>query len=182
MAIALSPSVADANEVVSCSRVEPSGERTLCFEVVIQAEPASIWLLWSSPEHLRSWLAPVASVDLRPGGLMEASYDPRATLGQEGNIVNRIIAVAPQRSFVMQVARPPPGFPHADEVRELATLIELESVGQRSTLVRVSMFAFREGQAFDELYGFFSRGNAWTLQKLSQRVTAGPVDWAGEAP
>lgn len=171
--------VAAAQEVTSCSRVEPSGERTLCIEVELAAPPEEVWRLWAEPSQLRTWLAPVVAIDLRPGGTMEASYDPAGRLGSDNNILNRIVAVTPGRSFAMQVARAPNGFPHADDVRELVTFIELEPAGN-GTRVRVSMFGYREGAAFDELYAFFERGNAWTLRKLRERIADGPVDWTAQ--
>lgn len=170
-------SSACAEPVTECSRVEPSGERTLCFQSVVPSDAATVWALWAEPALLRTWLAPVATIDLRPGGMMEAAYDASGRLGAERNILNRVVSVAPMRSFAIQVARPPPGFPQPDAVRELVTLIEFESAGAASTRVRVSMFGYREGAAFDELYAFFARGNAWTLTKLQERVVDGPVDW-----
>ena len=176
-AIILTMPGAWAEPVSDCSRVEPSLERTLCLEVTVPANASAVWALWSAPEQLRTWLAPVATIELRPGGMMEATYDASGRLGDDSNILNRIVSIAPQHSFAIQVARPPPGFPHPDEARELVTFIEFEPVDAASTRVRVPMFGDREGVAFDELYAFFARGNAWTLAKLRERVADGPVDW-----
>lgn len=164
-------------ETVDCSRVEPSGERTLCFEAVLPADVTTVWALWAEPEQLRTWMAPVAAIELRPGGMMEAAYNPAGRLGDEANILNRVVSVAPLQSFAIQVARAPPGFPHPDEVRELVTFIEFEPLTPTSTRVRVSMLGYRDGAAFDALYGFFARGNAWTLEKLRERIVDGPVNW-----
>lgn len=178
MAIAFTTPAAWAQETTDCSRVEASGERTLCVEAALPAPVAEVWALWSEPEQFRTWLAPVANIDLRPGGTMEAAYDASGHLGDPDNIRNRIVSVEPLQSIVIQVAHPPQGFPN--EVRELATLIEFETVDEQSTRVRVSMFGYRDGQTFDDLYAFFARGNAYTLRKLSERVTSGPTNW--EAP
>lgn len=177
-AILLISPAAQAETVADCSRVEASRERTLCFETVLPADLAAVWALWAEPAQLRTWLAPVATIDLRPGGMMEAAYDPAGRLGDDANILNRVVAVAPWQSFAIQVARAPPGFPHPDEVRELVTFIEFEPVGASSTRVRVSMLGYREAPAYDALYAFFARGNAWTLEKLRERVVDGPVNWA----
>lgn len=178
LAVTLFIPSARAEAVTECSRVEPSLERTLCFETVVPADATAVWALWSQPEQLRTWLAPIASIEMRPGGMMEAAYDASGRLGDASNILNRVVAVTPQRSFAIQVARPPPGFPHPDEVRELVTFIEFEPLSASSTRVRVSMLGYREGAAFDELYAFFARGNAWTLAKLNQRIVDGPVNWS----
>ncbi|MEQ1818867.1 MAG: SRPBCC domain-containing protein [Terricaulis sp.] len=174
LAIFLTSPAAWAEPATDCSRVEPSGERTLCVEGVVPAPVAEVWALWAEPEQLRTWLAPVATIDLRPGGMMEVSYEASGRLGAANNILNRVISVVPLQSFVIQVARQPQGVPN--EVRELATLIEFEPQGARATRVRVSMLGFREGQTFDGLYAFFARGNAYTLNELSERVTNGPTN------
>lgn len=170
-----------ADEVADCSRAEPASGRVLCLEAELAAPVAEVWGLWASSEQLQTWLAPVAAIDLRPGGMMESAYDPAGRIGAEGNILNRVVAVSPMQSLSIQVARAPPGFPHPEEVRELVTLIELLPAGERSTRVRVSMTGFQAGAAYDELYAFFARGNAWTLQKLRERVVDGPVDWRAAA-
>ncbi|HYD88403.1 MAG TPA: SRPBCC domain-containing protein [Vitreimonas sp.] len=167
--------------VVDCSRAETSGERTLCHEVVVPASAAELWPLWTTSAGVGTWLAPVAAVEARPGGVLETSYDPDGRIGDPANIRNRIVAVAPERLLVIQVAHAPPNFPHAAEVARLATLIEFEPVGEGATRVRVSMLGYREGEAYEALYHHFAWGNAWTLNKLVERVTSGPIDWRAEA-
>jgi len=170
-----------AAQTVECSRVEASGERTLCHEVVLPASAAEVWALWATTDGLASWVAPVAAIEPAPGGMFESSYDRNARIGDAGNIRNRVVAIVPQRLLVIQIAAAPPGFPHVEDARELTTLIELEPLGARETRVRVSMLGYREGAGFDALYAFFARGNDFTLQQLRRRVTQGPTDWAAAA-
>lgn len=168
---------ASAQEVADCSRTELSGVRTLCFEAEMPAGVADVWALWSESGQLATWMAPVAAMDMRPGGVMEAAYDPSGVIGDPNNILNRVVDVDPLHSFSIQVERAPPGFPHAAVVRELVTRIEFTPLSETSTRVRVSMSGYGDTQAFNELYAFFARGNAWTLQKLRERIVDGPVDW-----
>lgn len=170
-----------AEGVADCSRMETGGARTLCVEAEVPASLAEVWALWAESDQLSTWMAPVAAIELRPGGMMEASYHPAGRIGDAGNILNRVVAVTPMQSLSIQVERTPPGFPHADVVRELVTVIEFEPLSTNATRVRVSMTGYREGAAYDELYAFFARGNAWTLQKLQERVVDGPVDWRAAA-
>lgn len=169
-----------AQEVRDCSRMEANAERTLCHEIVVVAPVVEVWRLWTTDAGLRSWLAPVAAIDLRPGGLFETSYNSASRIGDANNIRNRVIAFTPERLLVIQVAQAPPGFPHADDVRELTTLIEFEPIDAHTTRVRGSMLGYRAGQAYDDLYAFFERGNAYTFAKLQERVANGPVNWAAQ--
>lgn len=174
--LAVAPA-AFAQDIADCSRAEENGARTLCLEAEMPASVADVWALWSESAQLQTWMAPVAAVDMRPGGLMEASYDPAGAIGDAGNILNRVVEVAPLQSFAIQVERAPPGFPHPDVVRELVTWIEFTPLSENETRVRVAMTGYGDTAAFNELYAFFARGNAWTLQKLRERIVNGPVDW-----
>lgn len=173
----LAPS-AWAQDIRDCSAQASDDGRTLCVEAELAAPIAEVWALWSESGQLATWMAPVAAIDLRPGGIMEASYDPNGRIGDPGNILNRVVAVSPMQSLTIQVERAPPGFPYPQDVRELVTVIELQPLSAGTTRVRVSMSGYRDGAAFDELRTFFARGNAWTLQKLRERVVDGPVNWA----
>lgn len=172
-ATAIAP--ARPKEVTSC--VDQVQARTLCHSVVVDAAPAEVWPLFTTSEGWRSWATPVAHVDLRVGGEIETSYDPNAEIGGSGNIHNRIEAFTPERMLVIRIAQAPPNFPHADEARSVTTSIELEPRGRR-TLVRVTMGQFGEGEAYDALYRFFDAGNAYTLNKLVERIENGPTTWA----
>lgn len=174
------PTTPAALEIDACSRHLAAGGRVLCQEAVLPAPVSDVWALFATTEGLRSWLAPVAAIDLRIGGMWEASYDPGARLGDDGNIRNRVLSFLPERMLSIQVAHAPPGFPHADVAAQLWTVIEFEPVGAGATRVRVSMLGYGESEADDVLYRFFDRGNAYTLQKLAQRIAEGPTDWSAQ--
>lgn len=156
----------------------------LCHEILVPASVDEVWQLFTTSNGLQSWMAPVAAIDLRVGGMMEASYARAARIGEAGNIQNRVLSYLPERMLSISIARAPPNFPHADVARSLWTVIELEPSDETATRVRVTMLGYGEGEAFDALARHFNAGNAWTLEKLHERVTQGPVDWAalGGAP
>jgi uncharacterized protein YndB with AHSA1/START domain len=162
-----------APAVETCSRTEPSGDRTLCHSIVVEAPAAEVWRLWSTTEGLASWVAPVVAIDLRVGGDWEASYNPQARIGEAGNIRNRVVAFVPERLLVIQIADSPRGFAHEDLARELTTAIELEPIDAEHTRVRVSMLGFGETEGFEQLRQMFDAGNAYTLRKLAERIEQG---------
>ena len=171
---------AELPQVQACSRVEADGARTLCHEINLSVPASDVWPLFATSEGLRTWMAPVAAIDARAGGMMEASYTPGARLGDAGNILNRIDAISPGESLAISIAQAPPGFPHADIAAELRTLIEVEAIDGAGTRVRVTMRGYHEGEGFDVLYRHFNAGNAWTLRKLEERVRTGPVNWSAQ--
>jgi uncharacterized protein YndB with AHSA1/START domain len=164
--------------VSDCSQAGADGTRTLCQEAVVPATPDLVWSLFSSGEGLSSWVAPMATIDLRVGGVWETSYRTGARSGDENNIRNRVLSYLPGRMLSVQVDHAPPGFPQPELVHNVWTVIELDAVGAGQTRVRVSMPGYGAGAGYDGLYAFFERGNAFTLQKLFERVVSGPVDWS----
>jgi uncharacterized protein YndB with AHSA1/START domain len=177
----LSPSIALAETPIECSRLEADAHRTLCHEIVVQASTNSVWALFASTEGLQSWMAPLATIDLRIGGTLETAYRPGARIGDADNVLNRILSYAPNRLLSIAVDRAPEGFIEPERVRTLWTLIELERIDDHQTRVRVSMLGFADDPGYDRLYQFFQAGNALTLRMLEQRVNNGPTDWAALA-
>lgn len=168
---------APASSHAEAARCAPTEARVLCHSVLLDAPAAEVWALISTSEGWRSWAAPVAQVDLRAGGEIETSYDASAQIGGAGNIHNRIVSFEPNHFLTIQIAQAPAGFPHADEARNLSTVIALQPRGQR-TLISTTMSGFGEGEAYDALFGFFDAGNAYTLNKLAERIENGPTNWA----
>jgi len=156
--------------VAAAPRREADGARTLVHEIVVSASQAEVWRLWSTSEGLASWVAPVAAIDLRVGGIWEASYDPAVPLGDPRTIRNRVLSLIPGRMLSIAIDGAPPNFPHADLAQQLWTVIELEPVAAAQTRVRVTMLGFADGAGFDALYTFFDRGNAYTLDQLNARL------------
>ena len=172
LAALASSAMAPPVTIATCTRTEADGSRALCHEAVLPAPAHDIWMLFATSEGLGSWLAPVAAIDLRIGGMWETSYDANARLGDPGNIRNRILSYLPERMLSIQVANAPTGFPHAERVTQLWTVIELEPLSAAETRVRVSMLGYGEDEADDALWRMFDAGNAYTLQKLGERVGA----------
>ncbi|WP_228126823.1 SRPBCC family protein [Candidatus Viadribacter manganicus] len=170
-----------AERIIGCARSEANGTRTLCHEVVVAASTDEVWQLFASSAGMQTWLAPLATMDLRVGGLWETSYRADARAGDPGNIRNRVLSFIPGRMLSIAVDRAPEGFPEPELVRDLWTVIELEAVDASHTRVAVSMMGFASNPGHERLYQFFQAGNALTLQMLEQRIVTGPTDWAALA-
>lgn len=166
-----------AQEVVNSSYVAPDGSRVLRQSVEVPASVAEVWEALTTTAGVRSWAVPVADVDFRLGGIWESSYRLDARIGDPGNIRNRFISYLPLRMVSIQAIQAPPGFPHADLLPELFTVIELEGLGPNRARVTISGVGYREGEGYDVLHRHFDAGNAWSLEQLRKRFADGPVDW-----
>jgi uncharacterized protein YndB with AHSA1/START domain/predicted RNA-binding protein with TRAM domain len=154
-------SEADLVEVLS-----PSGDRVLRHEVEVNASSSAVWRAFTTSEGLRGFVAPVAAIDLRLGGIWEATYDPAGHLGDPANILNEVISYVPGRMLSIRVARTPPGFEHGDVARAVWTVIEITDLGQGRSRVSTSMCGWKTGGDWEAVYAFFEQGNTIVAERL----------------
>ncbi len=175
--LALAAAPAQAQGASNTSFALPSGERVLRQEADLNAPPGEVWRTLTTTEGLRSFLAPVVSMELKVGGHWEASYDPRGRLGDSTNIVNQVVAYLPGELLVTRIERTPPTFAHADVAQGLRTIFQLRALPDGHTHLAVSMIGWQSGPDSDAVYRFFERGNAYTLASLQRRFLNGPRQW-----
>ena len=175
---------AAAGQVVDSSYKASDGTRVLRHEVMVPASTAEVYAALTTADGWRTWAVPFAVMTpaFGAGAILETSYNPNAKPGEATNIKNKVLAYIPERMFAFQAVQAPTGFKHADLLAHIFTVAELERVGAKRTRIRLSMLGYRDGQAFDELYGFFAKGNDWTMKKLSERFEKGPIDWSKAKP
>ena len=154
------------------SSVEANGHRIIQLSVEIPAPPSDVWSALTTSEGWRRLGVSFAQVDFRTGGMIETGYAPGATAGAVGNIRNQIVAYVPGRMLAIRNVQAPPGFPHAAEFAQTATVMELDPVGEGRTRVTLTATGFAPGPAFDTLHGFFLRGNGQTLETLRDSFAA----------
>ena len=161
-----------AGQLEDTSGVEPGGHRVIQLSIYIPAPPSAVWSILTTSEGWRRLGVSFTQVDFRTGGMIETGYAPDATAGAPGNIRNQIVAYVPGRMLAIRNVQAPPGFPHAAEFAETATVMELDPVGDNQTRVTLTATGFAPGPAFDTLYGFFLRGNGLTLEALRDSFAA----------
>ena len=167
-AVAQSPPQAFA--VDDQSYVVADGTRVLQQSLIVPAPAAEVWTAFTTSEGFASWAAPVAFVDFRLGGFIEATYDPKGTIGAPGNIRNEIVAFVPQRMLAIRNTQAPPSTAFdAPTFQKLHTVIFLDPAGARATRVTIVQPGYGTGEKFDGVYTHFARGNAYSLQQLARR-------------
>lgn len=169
-------STKDFPEVSDTSFREADGSHVLRLSLVLPASRAAVWQRLSTAEGYKTWATPVAKIDFGVGGMIEASYDSHAKIGDADNIRNRIIAYAPDHLMVLKNENAPHDLPSREEFKQVVTILELEDApgGTRITLTGVG---YKPTPAFDTLYQHFGWGNAYTLMKLKESIVKGPLDW-----
>jgi uncharacterized protein YndB with AHSA1/START domain len=168
-------------DVSNTSFTEPSGDRSIQLSIDVPASAHDSFTAFATSEGFASWAVPIAKVDFRIGGYIEASYDAGAKPGDPGNIKNQIVAYVPDRLLVIHNIQAPPGFADPELFQRTVTMIEFIALDARHTRVTLTNAGYGSGDRFDTLYRHFEWGDAYTLQELKTRFTKGPVDWAARS-
>jgi uncharacterized protein YndB with AHSA1/START domain len=149
--------------------VKSAAPRALQFDVDVPASVKDVWAALSTSEGMRTWIAPEATVDLRPGGEWLARFPGAAPGG------GKIDSLSPEATIVIH-AMAPEKFP---EVRAIGTTaaFTLTPCGDRCTHVRLTQTGWREGKEWDDAFDYLATGNAQLLELLHRRFVSGPIQW-----
>lgn len=177
-AVSLAPHAQPPSPVADQSYVAADGTRVLQQSALVPAGSADVWNAFVTSDGFASWAAPVAFVDFRLGGFIEATYDPNGKIGAPGNIKNEIVAFVPQRMLAIRNTQAPPSTAFdAPTFQKLHTVIFFDPLSAATTRVTIVQPGFGTGEKFDGVYTHFARGNAWSLQQLVNRFAEGRAKW-----
>ncbi|HEY3814945.1 MAG TPA: SRPBCC domain-containing protein [Caulobacteraceae bacterium] len=166
--------VAGRADVDDQSSVRLDGSRVLKESILIHAPREKAWEAFATTAGLVSWEAPVAAIDLRVGGYLEASYDEHGKLGDPNNIKHEIIAFTPGRKLVFHNVQAPQGFPNQPLFGKIRHTLTFEDAGPGVTRVTITDVAYGKGAGYDQLYSFFHSGNAYVLELLKAHLEGTP--------
>jgi uncharacterized protein YndB with AHSA1/START domain len=155
-------------DVTDSSFVAPDGSKTLQESVVIAAPVDVLWKAFVDAKEFVRWNAPVAAIDLRVGGSLEAAYDPSKAIGDPDNIRHRIVTYLPNQLIVFQNIQAPHMLPHADIIQKTVTIVQYQPLSATSTRVTLSSTGWGSDPVSAQLYAFFQGGNAEQLEKMKQ--------------
>ncbi len=158
--------MASRPDVDDQSSVRADGAHVLKLSILIKARRADAWKAFTTSEGLRGWEAPVAAIDLKKGGYLEATYDPKGKLGDPNNIKHQIISFTPDRSITFHNVQTPKGFPYAEAFGKVDHTLTFESAGHGMTRVTITDVAYGDDKAGQWLFKFFHSGNAYVLEAL----------------
>jgi hypothetical protein len=107
-------------------------------------------------------------IDLRIGGKMRSVYDAKAELGGPQTIENTILSFEPERMLSIKNTKAPEGFPHAEAIKNMWSIVYFDEAGPNRTRVRIVGLGFTGDEAALKLRKHFDAGNAYTLRKLQE--------------
>ncbi|MGZ8259817.1 MAG: SRPBCC family protein [Caldimonas sp.] len=153
----------------------PAAERALDKEVVVAAPIEAVWQAWTTRAGVRSFFAPDAEVDARPGGAFHIHINPFAAPGLKGADDMRFMAL--QRPTMLSFDwNAPPSLP---EVRAQRTfvVVRLAPLAATSTRVTLHHSGWGEGGQWEQTYAYFDRAWGNVLASLKTSFEKGPIDW-----
>ncbi len=167
------------SKVTDASFVAPSGERVQRLEITIpNVTPRQVWEALSTSDGLRTFVAPVAEVELKTGGHYYTNYNAKAKIGDPGTIYNTVLAYIPLEMLAIHVKLGAPLFPEsvvaADRLNAICTIRDL---GNGQVRVAEIMTGWQPGEDWDKVYRFFQTGNSYVLGQLYKRFAVGPRQW-----
>jgi uncharacterized protein YndB with AHSA1/START domain len=180
--IALTASGAAAPDVKNTSFTDENGQKVQQLTMVVDAPASTVWKALTTDEGFKSWAAPVAHIELKNDGVIEASYSLASEIGDPDNIRNQIIAYVPERILVLHNVHVPKSSP-ADFalLGTIRTIIELVDLGHGRTRITQSGVGYGESADYDALFKHFSAGNIEEFSLLAQSLAGHPVAWKAEA-
>ena len=148
------------------SYVEANGDRVIRLSVEVSALPEEVWRAFTTADGWKSFAVAFAQIDMKIGGIIETSYNPRSQAGDPDNIRNEIVAYVPGKMMAIRCVQAPRNFQHKQEFFSTATVFEIIPVDSRRTRILVTAVGYRPGEAYDDLFKKFRWGDAYTLDKL----------------
>ena len=153
-------------DVTDSSRPDAVGSRVLQLSIDLNAPPKAVWDAFTDASVVRRWEAPLAIIDLRQGGTMEESYNPKATPGDPENIRHDIIAYVPGQMLVFRNTNAPSRLPGREDYKKVVSILEVHDLGAGRSRLVLSQTGYGAGPGFDKLYAFFSEENSDLMETL----------------
>ncbi len=154
--------------VSNTSYVDAAGEKALQLSMDIPAPPRAVFEAFATTDGFKSWAVPMAKIDLRTGGEIESSYDPKAKPGDAGNIKNQIVTFIPDQLLVIRNIQAPENFAGKGEFQKTVTVIEFTPIAT-GTRVRLTNTGYGDNAEAKTVYGHFEWGNAYSLAELKKK-------------
>lgn len=164
-------------KVANTSYTAPTGERVLRHELDVPASIADTWTALTTTEGIRSFVAPVALMELKSGGCYCTNYTPGTKIGDPGTINNRVLSYIPRQMLSAKINLGAIFPPQPREENTLFLVMEFSERDSHTTHVKASLLGFGAGDQWDRVYRFFETGNAYVFGQLYKRFTVGPKKW-----
>lgn len=140
------------------------------FEYEIDAGIDSVWNAFTTTKGLQSWVAPLAEIDFRVGGLWRANYNAEGELGDSTTIENTILSYDPKRMVSLKATTFPEGFPFEEAARHAWTVFYFSPISPTKTKITVVGLGYTDSEQSQKMRSFFAEANAYSLDQLNKAL------------
>ncbi|MGE0758732.1 MAG: SRPBCC domain-containing protein [Pirellulaceae bacterium] len=135
-------------------------------ECEIDASIEDVWSAFTTSKGLKSWVAPLADIDLRVGGKWRANYNKNGKLGDETTIENTILCYDPQRMLSIKATGFPKGFEFVEAAKETWSIFYFTKVSDKKTKITIVGLGYTESEQSKKMRAFFKPANEYSMKRL----------------
>jgi uncharacterized protein YndB with AHSA1/START domain len=151
------------------SRVDTVNEEylTLVQEFTVNTSVENTWAAYTTSKGWEAWVAPLADVDLKPGGTIRTNYNKDGELGDSTTNYLTIVNYV-ENYFITLQAQERKEWPQflKDDGPNLYNVITFEPAGKGSCRVISYGMGYKQTQEHANVLGYFIKANEGLLRKL----------------
>lgn len=154
-------------QVENTSYTTAFGEKVLQLSIVVPAEKAEVWKLFTTEEGLKKWIAPVVKLNMKTGGFIRTNYDATKNADDSSSIHLGIINYLEDELITLKVNLNdnfPPDV-KADD-KNLQEILQFVDAGNGKTKIISTMVGWGNSDNWNKTYAFFEKGNDWTYKEI----------------
>jgi uncharacterized protein YndB with AHSA1/START domain len=145
-------------------------------QVEVRAVPSDVWRAWATDKGAKTFFAPDAKIEARPGGAYELYFDPEKPPGTRGSEGCKVVSAEPLKKLVF-TWNFPPSLASLRDAKALTTVtVELFAQG-KTTKVKLTQTGWKEGPDWEKGRAYFDVAWGVVLDRLAHRFRRGPLDW-----
>jgi uncharacterized protein YndB with AHSA1/START domain len=168
------PAAAPATSVVSKT---DANELILKQEVSFAASIEDVWRAYTTADGWTAWASPKAEIDLRVGGTIRTAYE--GEIGGSKTNTLHIVNYVPYRLLTLR-ADVSSNWPEImqEDAEKLSNVVLFDEIADGVTRIESFGIGYTDAPEYDQLMGFFIKGNESLYQNLRGYLETGArVDW-----
>lgn len=143
------------------------GQLSFVNEIVLDATPAEVWKVFSTPEGYKLLDVDQAEIDMRVGGLTRTRYG-NGPMGDEETIYTRVLAYEPERMLATALEGVPKSLPFKEAWKGTWSVTTFTALEGGRTLLRIATLGYRDDPESRQMREFFEKGNQGKLEDLQK--------------
>jgi uncharacterized protein YndB with AHSA1/START domain len=167
--ILTSLTIVKGQDIKNTSYTTTTGEKVLKLEFILPLSKSQAWQYFTNDDKLKLWIAPVAHINLKTGGVLLTNYDKNKSVNDKSAIKSDIMTYIENELITLKVNLNENFTKKArSEDKNLQEVIQFIPIDDSHTKVISSMIGWGKGVDWDKTYTFFEKGNIWTYKELTK--------------